>query len=217
MNFVYHTLLRPGCWNLLKNCLAGLPAGEAERIMRITSLPHRSLAVAGKLLLVNALRAHNIIKEYKLPALSYTAHKRPFIKNMPFDFNISHSGNAAVCALSLNGKIGIDIEQVKPVDTNMFDNVFTPGELAGITTDANTLLAFYKLWTAKEATIKAEGTGFYSDARLVKINNNKGITRNRQWNLFPVEVNNDYVATVAVNNIYSISVSEVTMDVLMGG
>jgi 4'-phosphopantetheinyl transferase len=59
-------------------------------------------------------------------------------------FNLSHSHGAAVCALH-HLPVGIDVERLRT----------PPKRLAGGMTDE----AFFRLWTAKEATIKRQGLG----------------------------------------------------------
>ena len=89
----------------------------------------------------------------------------------PVSFNVSHSGNDGLIALTGSRSVGIDLEQRRPqVDLDgVAARVFGAGEraaLAGLT-GRNKLDLFYRLWTIKEALIKARGTGFsYDPARF---------------------------------------------------
>lgn len=85
----------------------------------------------------------------------------------PVAFNISHSGDAALIALTGSRSIGIDLEQRRPhVDfDSVAAGVFGAGEralLAGLS-GRDKLDLFYRLWTCKEALMKAKGTGFSYD------------------------------------------------------
>lgn len=79
------------------------------------------------------------------------------------DFNVSHSGGYALIALSATRRVGIDIESRR----ERFDwravarSVFGPREIAYLESlpDASQGDAFYDAWTAKEALVKALGTG----------------------------------------------------------
>ncbi len=74
-------------------------------------------------------------------------------------FNLSHSGSMAAIALAESMEIGIDIEQMR--------SGLSPEELAGsLSKDEMEALrkdgspaAFYRLWTRKEAYLKATGEG----------------------------------------------------------
>ncbi|MBQ8507156.1 MAG: 4'-phosphopantetheinyl transferase superfamily protein [Clostridia bacterium] len=73
-------------------------------------------------------------------------------------FNLSHSGSKVVLAVD-EAEVGIDIEQITPWSTAVARQVFTADEqkwLLRQSTDA----AFYRLWTGKEAIMKALGLGF---------------------------------------------------------
>lgn len=94
--------------------------------------------------------------------IDYTSYGRPFIVNSKLDFNISHAGEYLVLAIIDSSKVGIDIEEC--------DNSINPAELGSIVFSSveqelidNDINKFFKLWTKKEALIKAHGTGFGSD------------------------------------------------------
>ncbi len=77
-------------------------------------------------------------------------------------FNISHSGDWSVCALS-ELPIGIDIEMVQPIDLSIAKDCFTENEFERMTgfADKNEQLDyFYTIWTIKESYLKAIGSGF---------------------------------------------------------
>ena len=68
---------------------------------------------------------------------------KPYFPERPdICFNLSHSYGAAVCAVH-EKEVGVDIEKIRPA----------PRRLANGMGDR----AFFRLWTAKEATLKREG------------------------------------------------------------
>ncbi|GMK38055.1 4'-phosphopantetheinyl transferase [Paenibacillus sp. CCS19] len=75
-------------------------------------------------------------------------------------FNVSHSGNWVVCAIS-DGPVGIDIEQIQPIDMEVSRRFFSPAEHAQLIAlpMEEQLNRFYELWTLKESFVKAVGMG----------------------------------------------------------
>ena len=94
-------------------------------------------------------------------------HGKPFAvlkgKAAPISFNTSHSGSHGLIALANRGRLGVDVEErcgQRDLDAIIGD-VFTVPEQADLAsvTGSCKLYLFYKLWTTKEACIKALGTG----------------------------------------------------------
>ncbi len=82
--------------------------------------------------------------------LSYTKFGRPYLDNSRIDFNISHSGDYVVCAVTTHGRIGIDIEKIKPIDLFDFERYMTPQEWNAIRDSVEPYHTFYSYWTKKE-------------------------------------------------------------------
>ena len=84
---------------------------------------------------------------------------KPFLENgTDIYFNISHSGNFAVCALN-SETVGIDIEIIKKANLKVAKRFFCPDEHEFITKANKINEAFYKIWTMKESFVKWEGKG----------------------------------------------------------
>jgi 4'-phosphopantetheinyl transferase len=75
-------------------------------------------------------------------------------------FNVSHSGSAAMIAIARETDVGIDVEQIKERDRRdgIAKRVFTLREREAIDSDE----AFYRHWVAKEAFVKATSRGIAS-------------------------------------------------------
>ncbi|MFO1499663.1 MAG: 4'-phosphopantetheinyl transferase superfamily protein [Verrucomicrobiota bacterium] len=81
-------------------------------------------------------------------------------------FNVSHSGDVALIALSVGQLAGADVEQVRP-GRDFADIVrlyCAPGEHAALqrADPSEQLAIFYRLWTRKEAVLKGAGQGITS-------------------------------------------------------
>ncbi len=76
-------------------------------------------------------------------------------------FNLSHSGDYAMCVIGDN-PAGCDVERVRKIDLNIADRFFAPSEIELIKTQPTSeaqINTFFRLWTLKESYIKAEGQG----------------------------------------------------------
>lgn len=142
-------------WNSL---LASLPSDHQTTIKRFHFWQDQHRALFGKLLLIRGLQSIYGIKNPDLSQLQVTDYGRISLPGQP-DFNISHSGDYVLCGFSAQGRIGVDVEEVRPVDLNDFTGVMTPAQMEMIYAAPDQIQAFFRLWTLKESAIKANGKG----------------------------------------------------------
>ena len=78
-------------------------------------------------------------------------------------FNLSHSGEVVLLAIARGTEPGIDVEALRPRPRalQLAQRYFTAAEAAALARRSETdcQQAFYQLWTAKEAVLKALGRG----------------------------------------------------------
>ncbi|AUO05092.1 MULTISPECIES: 4'-phosphopantetheinyl transferase family protein [Paenibacillus] len=124
---------------------------------------HREDALRG--LYADVLLRWLACRQLKIPNASlqftYNAFGKPSLLNAPaFHFNVSHSGKWVVCAID-DHPLGIDIEQLRPIDFEVGRVCFSDTEYDALMhQDAESRLSyFYDLWTLKESFVKAEGQG----------------------------------------------------------
>lgn len=93
----------------------------------------------------------------------------PVVRGAPADihFNMSDSGNCGLIAITREGRIGIDLEErTENRDLEgLVATVFGHDEQAAFASASgrDRVERFYRLWTYKEALLKALGTGLYLD------------------------------------------------------
>lgn len=79
------------------------------------------------------------------------------------DFNLSHSGARALVAVSPAGRIGVDVEALRPMPDagRVARTYFAPDEAAALAArpEPERMPAFMACWTRKEAFVKAVGAG----------------------------------------------------------
>ena len=76
-------------------------------------------------------------------------------------FNLSHSKSIALLAVTLDSEVGVDVEDLRPIERDVAKRFFSPAEIASMAAlDGEEWLdAFYRCWTRKEAILKVEGMG----------------------------------------------------------
>ena len=105
----------------------------------------------------------------------YTAHGKPFLVNSPADiqFNVSHSGDLMVAAFCNGLGIGVDIEKEDRQFGAMeiAERFFCDREKEEIArkTPDERAAAFFQIWTAKEAILKATSLGLALELSEVEI------------------------------------------------
>lgn len=99
-----------------------------------------------------------------------TKRGKPFARDLPVEFNVSHSGDMVVCAVD-NQPVGIDVERIRPINLAVARRICTEEELLYLfghspkktefthTADQQILIRFFKMWTEKEACCKLTGVG----------------------------------------------------------
>lgn len=89
-------------------------------------------------------------------------NEKPYLQDYPgIHFNLSHSGDYAVCALN-NQPVGIDIEECKGVKEKIAERFFTAEEyedIHRIKDEWERTKRFYTYWVLKESFMKATGLG----------------------------------------------------------
>jgi 4'-phosphopantetheinyl transferase len=90
---------------------------------------------------------------------------RPFVKRreLKLDFNVAHSEDIGILAVSTGGEIGVDLELLMPIPQalEIAKIHFSLSELIAIDSLPITAQSteFLRLWTCKEAYLKAIGVG----------------------------------------------------------
>lgn len=147
---------------------------------------------------------------------SYNDFGKPAL-NVPncehLEFNLSHSAGVAVLAISDRFLIGIDVEEEKPLNEDIAARFFSRTECAALSAVAPDLYlsTFYRIWTRKEAFVKAHGAGLSLplDSFDVPLGQAPGLPLERletpngnplQWTLYELEVPPGFHGAVAIQS-----------------
>ena len=94
-----------------------------------------------------------------LPEIAHAQGGKPYFKDCPErHFNLSHSGQFALCALS-DTPVGADIEVVRPRKEGLPGYTFKDADYERYLALGGDWDAFYTLWTEVESIIKYTGEG----------------------------------------------------------
>ncbi len=129
------------------------------------------------------------------------------------NFNVSHSGNVAIYAITCGREVGIDVEQIRAdfAGESIAKRFFSPAEIS-VFCDLGTYEkkeAFFSCWTRKEAFIKATGKGvsfgldnfevsLVPDRPAVLLSVNGDREEASRWSLRNLDIKPGYKAALAV-------------------
>lgn len=152
--------------SVLNRFRAVLSLAELQRACTFRFAEHRDRFIAGRgimrTLLGQYLRADPAKVEF-----AYGPSGKPFLcgrfRESELKFNLAHSENLAVFAITCGRAIGVDIERIRPVTglDELVARYFSAREMTlfyGLPSEQK-LVAFFNLWTRKEAWLKATGEG----------------------------------------------------------
>ena len=125
-------------------------------ILRHRELEHESGHEAGRSLLRDMYREATGME---MPEIEKGPHGKPYFKDSPWHFSITHTKHHVFCALS-DGPIGIDAEELdRNIDVRLAEKILSPGEKAQYDAAEDKRLALLTFWVLKEAAAKCTGEG----------------------------------------------------------
>lgn len=134
--------------DLYKNCVSEYRYIKVEKI---NNVQQQFLSIGAELLLYDYLGR---VPEYKIDEYS-----KPYGEEV--EFNFSHSGNIAVCAVS-EYPVGVDVEKIRNVNFDVAKRNFSKKEYEKFLNSQNPEETFFEIWVKKESYAKALGTGLRS-------------------------------------------------------
>jgi 4'-phosphopantetheinyl transferase len=106
-------------------------------------------------------------------------------------FNLSHTRGAALIGVALGRELGVDIEWHRPLDDlqDMAKHVMSKPELEQWLSmpSVEQISGFYRVWTRKEAYLKAIGLGLYRNLHAVTVGASASLQESRSDEAFLVQ------------------------------
>jgi 4'-phosphopantetheinyl transferase len=175
---------------------------------------------AGKLVLPRDMEtyiiSHAVLKLYLSRYLNlnpeeiiyyYSTHNKPGIENNPLYFNMAHTKEAFVIAVSEHCYVGADIEKITEMSdiNSLVRFYFSKAEQDFIFGSASEReIRFFLLWTRKESLLKALGTGIVDDLCSIEVSGQfNNINSALLDSLIPGKVFNEhYIYSTMYNDNY---------------
>jgi 4'-phosphopantetheinyl transferase len=129
----------------------------------------RFLAARG---ILRSLLSRYLRNEPDAIAFRYGARGKPELANSNLRFNLAHSNDLAVYAVTRDGEVGIDVEAIRPLPDleDLACRYFSPREADRLLRlpAAERAVAFFHCWVRKEAYLKGLGQGLSVPADQVE-------------------------------------------------
>ncbi|MCD4650570.1 MAG: 4'-phosphopantetheinyl transferase superfamily protein [Candidatus Cloacimonetes bacterium] len=181
---------------LIEHALTSLPDKLVKRYRSFHRLQDRINGIAGWLLLMKATAT--LSGHCSLSRIEYNLWKRPYFSGEA-DFNISHSGDCVVCAYVESGSVGVDVEQITEIKPREFRQVFSEQEWNLLENSWNVPGLFFRIWTYKEAIMKADGRGLNLEPKTIGWDYHPCIVDGKAWFTKEFILEQDFQVTLAGN------------------
>lgn len=182
--------------DVLAEVRSSLPADVLERMPRYRRWQDRQIGLLGKRLLQRVLREAGRTSD--LIGVRWSEHGRPTLPGGG-DFSIAHSQLLVGCAWSATGRLGFDLEPVRAFDPDDLGRVLTARELASIAAAADSDAELFRIWTTKEAVVKADGRGVAAELGRVEALSGTIELDGVRWHVVPVSLCEGIAAQLATS------------------
>ena len=200
----------------IERLTALLSSDEIARANRFRFPQHKRRFIVARGILRQLLGDYLTVAPHSLN-FTYEPRGKPMltkVNNTALQFNISHSREYALFGFTRRHLIGVDLEYRRsmPDCLKIAQRFFSAKEFKMLKDAAEDERAklFFQLWTAKEAYLKALGTGLSVSLASVEIAfdlhqypyiRRLESEKNTDWSLYPCTPAKDYLGAIAVNTI----------------
>jgi 4'-phosphopantetheinyl transferase len=183
--------------------LAVLDAAERQTYERYRVDFKQVEFLTGRLLLKRLLGAHLNTEPCAVRFIKNAYGKlflHPDLRGAGLFFNLSHTDRLVACVLSSFPFTGIDVELSTKPHFAVMPQVFVEAEIRFVQSQPTLrerLKAFYRLWTRKEAVMKATGQGFSLPPKSFTVPFAGGHARDGIYDYHTYELAPDYLCSLA--------------------
>ena len=143
---------------LFEKGMSLISVNRKEKIDKLNNPVTARLSLGAGVLLHIAMKEEGYLDLYE--QIKHGAHGKPYLEDVPFYFNLSHSGEFVICAYD-NKPMGADIQLKKNKIPSRLNKIFSEQEMKrySILNEKEQKDFFYNIWTRKESLIKCDGRG----------------------------------------------------------
>lgn len=188
------TLLRNK--NVFEKKVQEVSPARLEKIQRLKKFDDRYRCLGAGLLVNFIMDRYDIRDE-----IVESKFGKPYFKTAKKSFNISHSGNYVIIAVS-DYNIGIDIQRMEKRNELVAEKNFCQSECAYINENDNEDIKrqrFYEIWTIKEAYLKNTGLGLRKPLNSFEIDlkgDNPKIKDNPGYAILQIKLDSMYIIAI---------------------
>lgn len=203
-----------------ENALSLLSDDERERAFRFRFQKHQRRYIAARSALRQILSTYLKIAPQEI-VFGYAEHQKPFLqfpRQTPIQFNLAHSHELAVYAITMHHPVGIDVEKIKTTEYKELSKRFfskKENDYLQKLSGEEQALTFFRIWSRKEAVIKAIGKGLSIPLSSFTVAGNDVsetlLLEDSQWSLVPIALNSDYACALASNQ----EIKKITLQTFM--
>lgn len=183
-----------------------IPPERQSRIRNMKQEKNRKQSMGAGLLLQKVLALYHMADERVIEG----PHGKPRVDGL--EFNLSHSGNLVICAVS-DELVGCDVEKIRKAPRDVVSRYFSECEQEYLSrfSDREYDKNFFRLWTMKESYVKMTGEGLRVpfDAYEIRFDDSgaRVVRDGEVWccHLSSVEVK-DYVIAICANSSTTLEV-----------
>lgn len=169
-----------------------MPSCIGSRIIKLKNEDDRKASLAGKLVLHSMLIKDDAA--YLMDFWQFGEYDKPFIPGWRH-FNISHSGEIVVVVVG-DYPLGVDIEKIELRNDLGVAEYFHSGERRSIYNSETPVTDFYRIWTRKEAFLKATGLGLNMDLKSFNCLHNRVTWMGSTWSIGDVNIHPEYRSAI---------------------
>lgn len=174
----------------LRGCLSADESVRAERLI----IPEKKQQFVVARAILRDILSRYLEKQPFAIKFRYGQHGKPSLLDTDnLHFNLAHSADWALLAVTRSGDVGVDIEQLDAAldYVKLAERYFDAQDLAALksTVAPRRRRAFFRLWTRKESLLKRSGRGFFA------VSNTQSSDPSVQFRLLPVS--REYLGALA--------------------
>ena len=146
-----------------------MPEFRRNKIDRCKLEKDKCLSLCAGILLDRALS--DLGKSHLLSTITVGTNGKPALEDDSIHFNLSHSGNMAMCVVA-DFPVGCDVQKTAKDNSSIARRFFTEDEIEYVFADENSENVrdrFYRVWVMKEAYVKLSGEGIAKDFKTFSV------------------------------------------------